>query len=194
MIKSVRGVGYCSDSTLTARVGGNITECYQKWVSMLTRAYCPKYQKRFPTYTGVEVCKDWLDFKNFKSWFDNYKYRSMGWELDKDLVGDGTLYSPETCCFLPKHLNYLLLEGQGKSVYKELPKGVTFHKRVNRYYVQCSLGNGSYKRVYCDTVEDALDAYNQIKVSVIQDCVSNYSSDLDPRVIETLSNRFYPNE
>ena len=35
-------------------------------------------------------------------WLEN---QVDGWQLDKDLVGDGKLYSPDTCVFVPSWVN-----------------------------------------------------------------------------------------
>ena len=137
----MKGVGYCSDPTLTARIDGVIVESYQKWVSMLDRVYSDKYHAKFPTYKDVLVAKEWHDYAVFKDLFDSYQYKSSGWELDKDLIfPDMKLYSPETCSIIPKEINYLLAKGCGKSKHSELPVGVTFHKRVGKYYMQCCIG------------------------------------------------------
>ena len=187
MIKSVKGGGYCSDSTLTARdKNGHIIESYQKWVNMLTRCYCEKYKSRFPTYEQTHVAKEWLDYKNFKVWFDNYEYKEEGWELDKDLLtGCSTIYSPESCTLVPKDINYLLLD-RGKILYTDLPKGVTYHKRVGKYYVQCCLGGGLYYKKYCSTVHEAILSYNKIKSKTIIDRVNKYNGRIDPVLASNL--------
>lgn len=54
---------------------------------------------------GVVVCDEWLnDFMAFYNWAI-----SNGWEeglqLDKDIKGNGKLYSPETCIFVTRKIN-----------------------------------------------------------------------------------------
>lgn len=49
---------------------------------------------------GVRVCNSWLDdFKLFFDWCINNGWQE-GLQLDKDIKGNGLLYSPETCCFV----------------------------------------------------------------------------------------------
>lgn len=51
------------------------------------------------------MCKEWLTFSNFKRWFDeNY---IEGFAIDKDLLSlpGSKIYSPQTCCFLPRIIN-----------------------------------------------------------------------------------------
>lgn len=54
---------------------------------------------------GVLVCEEWLSGYNpFKEWA-----LSNGWvkglQLDKDIKGNGLLYSPDTCCFVDLRTN-----------------------------------------------------------------------------------------
>jgi hypothetical protein len=79
---------------------------YQKWVNMLDRAYGRTFR---PSYVGVKVCDEWRSFMAFKSWMEKQDWE--GKELDKDLLGGGTLYSPDTCCFISKRANMILQSG-----------------------------------------------------------------------------------
>lgn len=80
---------------------------YKTWDTMIRRCYSKYKQVENPTYIGCSVCEEWLTFSNFKRWFDeNY---IEGYELDKDILVKGNkVYSPETCCFVPKRLNLLI--------------------------------------------------------------------------------------
>ena len=65
-------------------------------------------------YSNVTVCEEWLDFKNFKSWYEkNYPHqiKEVKFHLDKDWLQQGfenKVYSPETCIFLPQSVNKFL--------------------------------------------------------------------------------------
>lgn len=185
MIRSVKGVGYCTDPTLKATESKGVQyESYQKWVSMLTRVHDDKYLSKHPSYRNVTICKEWYDYANFKRWFDSVTFKEKGWELDKDLKVIGSeIYSPDTCSFVPKNINYLLLDS-GKTIYTDLPKGVTYHKRVGKYYMQCQIADGKYKKQYFETIELALNAYMKLKASVIRERVNSYN--LDPAVFKSL--------
>jgi|SRR5690625_3900996 len=78
---------------------------YKTWSHMLERCYDPKFIS-YPSYggRGVKVCERWLNFKNFEEdikELPNYEkfLRDRNYSLDKDIRGDGTLYSKETCMF-----------------------------------------------------------------------------------------------
>ena len=71
---------------------GNILA--KKYRSMLYRT-TPNYQKKYPTYEGVDVCEEWLTMSNFITWVESKDWE--GKELDKDIICPGNkIYSPET--------------------------------------------------------------------------------------------------
>jgi hypothetical protein len=96
----------CSTGALIAKHGLAQHPLYRVWNGMKSRCYNPKN----PSYKyyggrGVTVCDEWRDsVEAFYDWAMNNGYQP-GLELDKDVVGDGTLYSPETCCFVTAEEN-----------------------------------------------------------------------------------------
>ncbi len=87
---------------------------YLCWSDMFKRCYSENWLEKHSTYSEAEVCDGWLKFSNFLKWHQaNYV---EGWHLDKDLLGNGKLYSPETCCFIPAYINkFLTKRGSGVS-------------------------------------------------------------------------------
>lgn len=77
-------------------------EGYQNWVHMIHRSY-GKVKNHFPTYGGVEICDEWRSFMAFRKWW--IEAYVAGWCLDKDILGNGKLYSPDTCLYIPQWLN-----------------------------------------------------------------------------------------
>lgn len=74
---------------------------YRVLASMKVRCYDTN-DHSYPDYgaKGVIICDEWLkDPSSFVVWG-----LKNGWEkglqIDKDILGDGLLYSPETCCFV----------------------------------------------------------------------------------------------
>lgn len=101
---------------------------YDRWKKMIVRCYSENYHSTRDSYRDCSVCDEWLNYSNFKTWFDlNYK---EGYDLDKDLLVQGNrIYSPETCCFIPPKLNSLIVEKQrgdcGMGVSKRRKKNST---------------------------------------------------------------------
>lgn len=119
---AVCGVGYVGIGSHKAFIGGNSTKAYTVWGSMLERCYSVKTQNRNPTYKNCIVCDEWHNFQNFAEWF--YKNHKEGLQIDKDIKGDGKLYSPKTCCFVTNQVNcekasaklYILINPKGRRV------------------------------------------------------------------------------
>lgn len=99
---SVYGVGY---SYRGSKSGERV---YKTWSSMLERCYNEKFSAYYRYGgAGVKVCDRWLHFKNFETDIRNLPNYEMylldrTYTLDKDILGDSTLYSPETCMFASK--------------------------------------------------------------------------------------------
>lgn len=70
---------------------------------------------------GVTVCEEWHTQSSFTEWFKNNYIR--GWHIDKDLVGDSTIYSPETCVFIPKSLNSIIAHMDDGNTVEKYKKG-----------------------------------------------------------------------
>ena len=77
---------------------------------MFIRSYDEKYQQRQPTYIGCKVSDEFCNFQNFAEWYSHYIYKcKYPLEIDKDLLYEGNkIYSPRTCCLLPKEINTTL--------------------------------------------------------------------------------------
>lgn len=121
----VFGVGKSYSEKYSVRLNKKKTPQYVAWENMLMRCYYPK-TSRYSAYggIGVKVCDEWLSYENFAKWYDdNY---IEGYHLDKDLLGDGTIYSPEDCCYVPQKLNSVFVVNS-KNIGRpqaDLPTGI----------------------------------------------------------------------
>ena len=115
---NVCGVGFIGEGEY-----GRNSKPYKTWRGVLERCYCPKYQKKRPTYIGVTVCNDWHNFQNFAKWFeDNY---IEGFHIDKDIKQRGVknkVYGPNTCKFVSQKDNNI--EASAKNYRMRDPSGV----------------------------------------------------------------------
>lgn len=76
-------------------------DIYIAYKTMINRCYNEK-TKIYQTYgaKGVVVCDEWRDnYEAFLHWALSNGW-SKGLQLDKDIKGDGKLYSPETCSWV----------------------------------------------------------------------------------------------
>lgn len=82
---------------------------YIKWKDMLRRCYAKDKYRSYNT----KVCPEWLVFSNFKDWVVSCGLQEEDLkvlDLDKDLFGDGTLYSPAVCIFVSHKVNTFILD------------------------------------------------------------------------------------
>lgn len=124
---------------------------YSRWTGILSRCG-GKYDA---CYGGVKVCKEWQEsFMAFRSWMETQDWE--GRQLDKDLKGDGTLYSPDTCLFVPPWINGFLPDVE--------PKGYSIDKRVGKYRATVMEYGKQRGLGYYDTPEEARSAHIHAKM------------------------------
>ena len=118
-----------------SKVNGSVVRCkaYVAWRAMLNRAYGKSYKERFNTYCGVSVCDEWHYFMTFRKWWIDNKVD--GWQLDKDLVGDGKTYSPSTCVYIPCWLNSFTTSRS--ALRGSYPVGVSIDKQTGKFHSRC---------------------------------------------------------
>lgn len=135
---------------------------------MLRRVYSKN--KPAPAYESCQVCESWFKFSNFRVWMCEQDWE--GKELDKDILGDGKLYSPETCCFVPKWLNSLLLTR--RNFRGPWPLGVHMDKASGSFQARLSV-DGVRKCIGRFTSpEDASRAYQQAKTEYVTEKMLDY--------------------
>jgi hypothetical protein len=114
------------------------TKCafYIKWKSMLERVYVERCLVKRPGYRKATVCAEWLIFSNFKKWMESQDWQ--GKHLDKDLLGDGTMYSPNHCVFVDPRVNAFINEHSMAN--GAWPVGVTKRERskLKKFEAHCN--------------------------------------------------------
>lgn len=156
----------------------------QIWRGMKARCY----SSNNPAYADCEVCDEWMkDYKAFETWFlDNlYNCNEIHLELDKDLFSNGRkIYSPETCCLLPKTINTIL--AYRKSKKSGLPTGIV--KLNNGKYMAMAHKNIGYTRAVFDTLDEAVDYYVLTKKRHIFEYAESYKKYLPEKIYNALIN------
>lgn len=175
--------GFMGQGNYKAWGGSKLTREYNTWFGMLGRCYNEKDRHKQPTYKGVTVCEEWLNFQNFAKWFEgNYV---ENYHLDKDIVLKGSrIYSPETCVFVPREINMLFTNnGQSK---RNLPRGVYYLR--GRFQVSTPTKEGSTYIGFYKTVEEALSVYKKAKEKYMQQVAEEWKDKIDFRVYKALYN------
>ena len=176
------GVGYRGSENVDCT-----SESYLKWHDMLVRCYNEKFHERQPQYMGCTVCEEWLNYSNFKVWYDLNKIKGMSLDLDKDILFKGNkVYSPETVAFVPHAINTLFLNG--KKNRGDLPLGVHFDKSKGKYRAEMSFMGELIKLGTFDSAEDAFARYKEYKEDFIKDIAGQYRNVIPDKVYEAMVN------
>ena len=157
-------------------IDGKTYKCpyYLVWICMLQRCYSKELHNRLPSYQECSVCNDWIIFSNFKAWMETQDWK--GKQLDKDILIKGNkLYSPETCIFIPNHINCLLLDQKTRRGKYLL--GVSWYKPYSKYRSQYSNGIKNITLGYFNTEKEAHEAYCKAKAEYIIE-VANQQTDV----------------
>lgn len=169
MAKLVHGIGI-NDLDYTIK----LCPFYWKWKAMLERCYGVARKGKL-NYEDVNVSSDWIHATKFKSWMEAQVWEDL--DLDKDILGDGKVYSEKTCCFIPKYLNKMLTDC--KKSRGDFPVGVDYNKLVGKFRARVNGGQRG-KAIhlgYFTTKEAAHKAWQLAKADQIEQTISLYSTE-----------------
>ena len=175
-----------ADYVIYPTIDGKRVMCpfYLTWKDMITRAYSEKYQKRYPTYKGCSVVKEWHTFSNFKAWMQTQDWQ--GKELDKDLkVLGNKVYGPDTCMFIPPIINsFISVPILGKSKL-----GVTCYRK-NKYVVRIRKYGKHYYIGTFNNEDEAHEAYNEKRKEYILEVAENSEPQIKKLLIKLVEGQF----
>ena len=178
MTKLIFGVGINdADYNVTQIINGKTIFCpyYDKWREMIRRCYHSTFHEKHPTYIGCTVCEEWLTFSNFKSWMETQDWEDK--ELDKDLLSNSNVYSPETCVFISPDINCFLT--MATAIRGEYPIGVSLTNNGKKYRTRI---NGKH----IGTFETILEAHQAWQRGKLAQAIEHQTSINDVRVKDGL--------
>lgn len=182
LMPSVFGVGVLGGANYSQQY------CCVMWRKMLQRCYDIATHERQPTYVNCTVSDSFKYYPYFKEWCEKQiGFGNKGWQLDKDILSKGNkIYSEDTCVFVPKEINTLLIKCNSRR--GDNPIGVSYHARdlVYNAYVNDG-GKGRFLGYYKDA-ESAFQAYKQAKEAYIKEVANKWRGQIDERVYEALMN------
>ena len=144
------------------------------------------WQRSKPAYVGCEVHPDFIKFQEFAQWCNaQIGFGKEGFEFDKDILIPGNkVYGPDTCCFVPKIINQLMIKNdRNRGAY---PIGVTYYKARGVYEVKMSSGGKNIHVGRFKTIDEAVAAYKVAKKAEIDKYVTIWKDSIDPRVVAAL--------
>lgn len=176
--------------------GNNITyKDFRTWYEMHRRA--ENYSGFKPEYSDVKVCEEWYNFQNFAKWYHENYYEVKGdvMNLDKDILQpQSRIYSPDTCCFLPRRLNEIF-HNLNKIRSNGLPVGIEWARRKTSedgYRVKVTYVDDNNRRKYVrktfDCLEDAKEFYSKFKQEDTRRIIISYKDIIPEHVYNALYN------
>jgi len=179
----IHGIGYTGEGIYDGSRRGKSNKAYTTWKSMLQRCYDPKVHKTHFKYWGVTVCEQWHNYQNFAKWF--YANYIEGFQLDKDILVKGnTVYSPDTCCFVPSEINMLVVKSD--KIRGSFPIGVVYLKHCDRFKASVSKNNKPIVIGYFKTIKEAFKAYKIIKEAYVKEIADKWKPFIKPEVYQAL--------
>ena len=185
---TVFGVGILGNEK--SKENGCHTKEYALWTSMLQRCYCPLFLKERPTYKDCRVSENFRYLPYFKEWchsqfnYNEVDDKGKSFVLDKDILIKGNkVYSPETCCFVPREINALFTKSD--KVRGSLPIGVT-KNGYGGYTAQLRCHSKNKSLGQFKTPEEAFQVYKVAKEAHIKSLANKWKDQIDPRVYNAL--------
>ena len=174
--KNIFGVGF----TGTGKYNSSKDKiAYDIWRGIIRRCYSDEKRKNEIMYLDCYVCEEWHSFQVFADWF--YENQIIGFDIDKDLLFKGNkIYSPETCCFLPRSINSLFVIQKSKRNNGII--GVT--KNGNKYSSMVKIKNNPIYLGNFINQELAFLAYKKAK----EDNIKNIANEFKPFITEKVFN------
>lgn len=165
-------------------------KAYKNWVRILIRCYDEKYKLKHPAYSGCTVSEFFLTYTNFRAWYVNQKnWDNPDFVLDKDLLSpkDCKTYSEDTCVFIPKEVNSLLITT--KASRGNLPIGVCTSNRKGRKFRVCICKDGkNHELGYYDNEIEAFLVYKVARENYLKEKADKWKDFLDVKAYSALMN------
>ena len=176
------GVGYHGSEDVDCT-----SESYLRWHDMMHRCYNDKFHERQPQYKECSVCEEWLNYSNFKTWYDKNKYGETQLDLDKDILfKENKIYDPAHVVFVPHEINTLFIARD--KCRGDLPIGVHLDTSKNKYRAEVSFMGKSIKLGTFNNPEEAFKRYKVYKEDLIQDMAEQYKGQIPDKAYRAMLN------
>ena len=185
LLPSVYGIGVVGNKYKT---GDENKKIYSLWCDMLRRCFSDTYKLKYKTYKDCTCSENFKRYEYFYEWCNKQVgYDVGGFDIDKDLlIRENKVYSENTCVFLPKEINTVLIKHKcrrGKYLI-----GVYLDKDSNMFTSSINLGNsrrGIHLGLFVTEIE-AFNAYKTAKENYLKELAEKWKSKIDERAYNAL--------
>lgn len=182
--KTIHNIGYIGVGKYKKTTNGKENVYYEYWRRMFDRCYS---DHTYYTYNDKAICEEWYCLQNFGEWFDKNYYKVDGQEMDLDkdiLIKGNTLYSPDTCVFVPHDINIIVNDNKKKR--GKYLVGVSFHNIANKYQARCSFYGKTKHLGLFDTEYEAFMKYKIEKEKYVKEVANKYKEQIPKKLYEAL--------
>lgn len=161
---------------------------YTQWLGMMART-----KSNAKNYFDVSLSKNfesfdyWCDWATKQKGFMNVEPSGIVWAIDKDILGNGKLYSEDVCVFVPTEINNLCKRSNNGFL-----KGVTKDSWKKRYRAHAVFNGVHISLGYYDTEYEAHCVYLDARRKQVDMLLEKYGKQLDCRIAPALYDTCLP--
>lgn len=149
------------------KITDELKPAYEVWRHMIRRACSAELKNKKNSYEHVTIAEEWLSFSNFLEFYRS-EYRE-GYHLDKDILSsDVKIYSKDTCCFVPKEINGMIVNLLNNKL------GTYFDKTKKKYRANISINSKTINLGNYDTLLEAQQVYLDAKTRHVTSVTRDY--------------------
>lgn len=171
-------------NSTSQRVGGvtKLKPEYTQWYGMKDRV-----ERGDGSYHNVKLSENlksydfWCEWTSSQKGFGNRECWGYLWAIDKDIIGDGSIYHEDVCVFVPQIINTFLTPRKPS----KLPRGVSMNA-TGRYMAKSSEFKKEIRLGVYDTVDEALFVYQERRLDYLFRLMDIHGDDVDDRVFPSL--------
>ena len=149
---------------------------YKIWKGVMQRCYSQSHKKLNPSYLNCIASENFKNFTFFSEWATKQIGFDSKFDIDKDILGCGSVYSEDVCVFVPREVNLVFT----KRV--KMAKGVCFDERLGKFAAQICDGGGNRRLGLFYNETEAKLAYLEEKTKRIEFLAEKYKHSIDYRV------------
>lgn len=156
---------------------------YVRWYDMLRRTIGNSPAIKNKSYSETELSEEWLRFSIFRDWMETQNFKDN--HLDKDVFGQGCLYSEESCCFIPPAVNSFIL---GINSSADRAYGVSFMKGCSKYRAQVVYKQNKILDQLYESKYEARLSYLNVKIGIFDKVTEEYQ--LEDRIADAIIQKY----
>lgn len=158
---------------------------YTQWLGMFNRT---KGKKNYENVVLSEMFKSydlWYEWAEEQKGFLNTEHNGKIWSIDKDIIGDGTIYSEDVCVFVPCVINNLFRSGSSERKTAGYV-GVSKESRKKLFKAAISVDSKPHHLGYFKTELEAHLEYLKARKLFADKLYDRYGESVDCRVWDSL--------